>query len=76
MLSGTILLIEPKGLIVQTWRSANLPAAAIDSVLTFTFRPEKDGARIELGHVNVPEEDFAGVKQSWEKYYLMPGMII
>ena len=45
---------------------------AIDSVLTLTFWPEKDGARIELVHINVAEEDFAGVSQGWEKYYWTP----
>ena len=72
MLSGTILHIEPKRLIVQTWRSANWPATAIDSVLTLSFWPEGEGSRIELVHVNVPEEDFAGVSQGWEKYYWTP----
>ena len=72
MLSGTILHIEPKRLIVQTWRSVNWPVTAIDSVLTLTFWPEKDGARIELVHINVAEEDFAGVSQGWEKYYWTP----
>ena len=72
MLSGTILHVEPKRLIVQTWRSANWPSEAIDSVLTLTFWPDTDGARIELVHVNVPEEDFAGVSQGWEKYYWTP----
>ena len=72
MLSGTILHIEPKRLIVQTWRSANWPATAIDSVLTLSFWPDKDGARIELVHVNVADEDFAGVSQGWEKYYWTP----
>ena len=72
MLSGAMLHVEPKRLIVQTWRSANWPAAAIDSVLTLSFWPEQDGARIELVHVNVPEEDFAGVSEGWEKYYWTP----
>lgn len=72
MLSGTIIHVAPKRLIVQTWRSANWPAAAIDSVLTLSFWPENSGARIELVHVNVPEEDFAGVSQGWEKYYWTP----
>lgn len=72
MLSGTIIHVAPKRLIVQTWRSANWPATAIDSVLTLSFWPEKDGARIELVHVNVPEEDFAGVSEGWEKYYWTP----
>lgn len=72
MLSGTILHIEPKRLIVQTWRSKNWPADAIDSVLVLSFWPEQHGARVELVHVNVPEEDFAGVSQGWEKYYWTP----
>ena len=72
MLSGKILHIEPKTLIVQTWRSANWPLTDMDSVLTLSFWPAPDGARIELVHVNVPEEDFAGVSQGWEKYYWTP----
>jgi activator of HSP90 ATPase len=72
MLSGKILHIEPKRLIVQTWRSVNWPATAIDSVLTLTFWHEKDGARIELVHINVADEDFAGVSHGWEKYYWTP----
>jgi uncharacterized protein YndB with AHSA1/START domain len=72
MLSGTVLHVEPKRLIVQTWRSAKWPATAIDSVLTLSFWPEGEGARIELVHVNVAEEDFSGVSQGWEKYYWTP----
>jgi activator of HSP90 ATPase len=72
MLSGTILHVEPKTLIVQTWRSGNWPLTTMDSVLTLSFWPAEDGARIELVHVNVPEEDFAGVSQGWEKYYWTP----
>lgn len=71
-LSGTILHIEPKRLIVQTWRSANWPVEAIDSVLTLSIWPENNGARIELVHVNVADGDFAGVSQGWEKYYWTP----
>ncbi len=72
MLTGTMLHVDPKRLIVQTWRSANWPADAIDSVLTLSFWQEADGARIELVHVNVPDDDFAGVSQGWEKYYWTP----
>jgi activator of HSP90 ATPase len=72
MLSGTILHIEPKTLIVQTWRSANWPLTTMDSVLTLSFWPAEEGGRIELVHANVPEDDFAGVSQGWEKYYWTP----
>jgi activator of HSP90 ATPase len=72
MLSGTILHVEPKRLIVQTWRSKNWPADALDSVLVLTFWPEREGARVEVVHVNVPDEDLAGVSEGWEKYYWTP----
>ena len=72
MLTGTMLHIEPKTVIVQTWRSANWPLTDLDSVLILSFWPAPDGARIELVHVNVPEDDFAGVSQGWEKYYWEP----
>lgn len=72
MLTGRMLHVVPKRLIVQAWRSANWPADALDSVLTLSFWPEGDAARIELVHINVPENDFAGVSQGWEKYYWNP----
>jgi activator of HSP90 ATPase len=72
MLTGTILHIEPKRLIVQTWRSSNWAAGAIDSVLVLTFWPQADGGRVELVHVNVADKDFAGVSHGWEQYYWTP----
>jgi len=72
ILTGRILHIEPKRLIVQTWRSANWAASAIDSVLVLSFWPQVDGGRVELVHVNVADDDFAGVSHGWEKYYWTP----
>jgi activator of HSP90 ATPase len=71
-LSGRILHVEPKTMIVQTWRSVNWPLTALDSVLTLSFWPSEEGARIELVQVNVADEDFAGVSQGWETYYWAP----
>jgi activator of HSP90 ATPase len=71
-LSGRMLHVEPKRIIVQTWRSANWPADAVDGILVLTFWPDPVGGRIELVHVNVPDVDFAGVSQGWEKYYWTP----
>jgi len=71
-LTGTILHVVRKRLIVQSWRSVNWPADAVDSTLILTFAVQGDGARIELVHVNVPEEDFAGVSHGWEKFYWVP----
>jgi len=71
-LSGTVLHVEPKRLIVQTWRSTNFAAEDIDSVLVLTFWPQENGARIELAQINVSDQDFAGVSHGWEKYYWAP----
>jgi uncharacterized protein YndB with AHSA1/START domain len=72
VLSGTILQVVPKRLIVQSWRSPRWGPADLDSTLILTFLPEGDGGRIELVHVNVVDEDFAGVSHGWEKYYWSP----
>ena len=72
MLSGTILQVVPKRLIVQSWRAAHWKPTEIDSTLVLTFWSCDAGTRIELVHVNVADDDFAGVSQGWEKYYWTP----
>ena len=69
---GKMLQVEPRRLIVQTWRSVNFPTGSIDSTLILTFFPQGDGGRIELTQVNIAEEDFAGVSHGWETYYWTP----
>jgi activator of HSP90 ATPase len=71
-LSGTILHVEPKRLIVQTWRSTHFLPESMDSVLVLSFYSEPSGGRVELVHVNVADEDFAGVSHGWETYYWTP----
>jgi hypothetical protein len=71
-LSGTILQIVPKKLIVQTWRSVNFAPTDFESTLILTFWPQDEGARIDLVQVNVSDQDYAGVSQGWEKYYWTP----
>lgn len=73
VLTGTILQVIPNRLIVQAWRSVNWGADDIDSTLVLHFLSAPDGTgRIELTQVNVPESDFAGVSQGWEKHYWAP----
>jgi activator of HSP90 ATPase len=72
MISGTILQVIPKRLIVQSWRASHWAAEDIDSTLILSFWPEEEGGRIELVHVNVADDDFAGVSQGWQEYYWEP----
>jgi activator of HSP90 ATPase len=72
MLSGRVLAITPKRMIVQTWRSSNWRADDLDSILILTFDHDSAGGRIELAHVNVPDHDYDGVNEGWEKFYWTP----
>jgi activator of HSP90 ATPase len=72
VLTGTMLQVVPKRLIVQSWRSPHWTEADVDSTLILTFLPEAAGGRIDLVQVNVVESDFAGVSHGWEKYYRTP----
>lgn len=71
-ISGTILQMVPKRLIVQSWRSTNFGKRDVDSTLILRFLPHDKGGRIELTHVNVAERDFGGVSEGWHKYYFVP----
>jgi activator of HSP90 ATPase len=71
-LRGTILQVVPKRLIVQSWRSTSWKDSDLDSTLILTFWPDGQGTRIDLVHVNVADQDFAGVSQGWEIYYFAP----
>jgi len=72
MISGKMLLVVPKYMIVQSWRGSHWKKEDIDSILILTFRPEGDAGRIDLVHVNVADSDYEGVKEGWEKYYWKP----
>ena len=71
-LSGTILQVVPKRLIVQSWRSTHFGKRDLDSTLVLSFLPHRKGGRIMLTHVNVAERDYGGVSDGWAKYYFVP----
>jgi activator of HSP90 ATPase len=69
VISGKMLCVAPKYMIVQTWRALHWAAEDIDSVLVLTFRPAGEVGCIELVHVNVADHDAEFVAKGWEKYY-------
>ena len=71
-LTGTILEVLKPRLIIQSWRSKVFKAEDPDSTLILSFTPEKDEGRIDLIHLDVPDHDYDGVTQGWEKYYWAP----
>ncbi len=73
-LSGTTLVAIPSRLVVQSWRSTNFNADDPYSTLFLAFVPDEDEnhGRIDLIHLDVPEVDYQGVTDGWEKYYWTP----
>jgi activator of HSP90 ATPase len=73
LLLGTILQVIKPRLIVQSWRSVNFAEEDPDSTLIISFTPEADGdGRIDLVHLDVPDNDFQGVSGGWESRYFTP----
>lgn len=72
VLWGTVLeTIRPR-LVIQSWRSSAFEANDPESTLVLCFSNEGDQGRIDLVHLDVPEHDFQGVTEGWEKYYWEP----
>jgi uncharacterized protein YndB with AHSA1/START domain len=71
-LSGTMLAVVAPVLIVQSWRSVKFADSDPDSTLILSFAPDDDGGRIDLVHLDVPDHDFQGVTEGWEKFYWTP----
>ena len=72
MLSGKNLLIVPKKLVMQSWRSRTWKTTDPDSILILMFSKAGRGARVDLVHVNVPKHDLQGVTRGWRRYYWKP----
>ena len=71
-LTGTVLEVVRPRLIIQSWRSNAFKTEDPDSTLILSFTPEQDAGRIDLIHLDVPDHDYDGVTQGWEKYYWAP----
>ncbi len=72
-LSGEILHLVPGRRIVQTWRSNVFRKTDADSIVVLTFLPKgRKRTLLDLQHLNVPAQDYAGVSRGWEEYYFAP----
>ena len=69
---GRTLLVVPKRLIVQAWRSSQWKTGDPDSILILQFSKAPRGGTIDLLHVNVPAHDRAAVSKGWRTYYWTP----
>jgi activator of HSP90 ATPase len=71
-LTGKLIDVVRPNLIVQFWRSTEFEDSDTDSILILSFTSEGDQGRIDLIHLDVPDQDFEGVTKGWEQYYWAP----
>jgi activator of HSP90 ATPase len=71
-LSGQILSVTRPTLIVQYWRSVAFKPEDPDSTLILCFTAQGNEGRIDLLHLDVPDQDYDGVNKGWESYYWTP----
>jgi len=71
-LSGQIVAVTRPRLIVQSWRSVAFKPEDPDSTLMLCFTPQGNEGRIDLVHLDVPDQDYDGVNKGWESYYWTP----
>lgn len=72
LLTGTMLHTVKGRLIVQSWRSVNFEKEAGDATLILSFTAEGEDGRIDLVHLDVPENDYQGVTGGWDSRYFTP----
>ena len=71
-LSGTMLAFDPHNTIVQSWRSRQFHESDPDSTLGRYVADDAAGGRIHLIHLDVPDHDYEGVTEGWQRYYWTP----
>jgi activator of HSP90 ATPase len=71
-ITGRNLLIIPPYLILQTWRGKDFKKNDPDSILILTFNKIRQGTRLGLVHVNVPDHEYRCIQEGWHRYYWKP----
>nr|AIU47030.1 heat shock protein [Phenacoccus solenopsis] len=65
---GTFLELVPNKKIVQRWRTKRWPAEHYSTV-TITIEQQNDDTTLNLVQTGVPDNEFEGTKDNWDRYY-------
>ena len=69
-ITGKNLEVEANRRLVQQWYFEGEEPA---SIVTITLEPtSKTTTRLELLHINIPDEAFENIVEGWDKYYIKP----
>jgi activator of HSP90 ATPase len=71
-ISGSNLILQPYGRIVQNWRTKEFPDSAPDSRLEILFEKHSSGTKITLIHTQLPNGDERKYEKGWKEHYFKP----
>jgi uncharacterized protein YndB with AHSA1/START domain len=71
-IDGSHLALEPGVRILQSWRSDDFPADALDSLLEVRLEPAEEGTRVTLRHGDLPEGHGPALLEGWVEFYFVP----
>ena len=66
-ISGQIRKLDPPSLLEQVWYFGDQEE---ESIVRIELFDESGITRLELSHINIPEEAFENIEQGWKQYYL------
>lgn len=71
-ISGTNLVVQPYGRIVQSWRTKDFPEQSPDSKLELLFEKVEKGTKLTLIHSRIPDGQVKKYEKGWKDHYLKP----
>ena len=66
-ITGVIKTLEPPAVLEQVW---NFGDQEEESLVRFELFEEGEKTRLELSHVNIPDEAFENMETGWKEYFL------
>lgn len=70
--NGIIKTITPEEL-SYSWKTAEWPESAVDSLVRFTLKAEGEQTMVQLNHTNLPDEDqLKSHKAAWNDFFFTP----
>jgi len=71
-ITGTNLILQPYGRIVQNWRTTEFPEGAPDSKVEILFEKHNSGTKLTIIHSHIPSGDEKKYEKGWKEYYIKP----
>jgi len=71
-ITGSNLILQPYGRIVQHWRTTEFPEGSPDSKLEVLFEKHNSGTKLTIIHTQLPSGDEKKYEKGWKDHYLKP----